>query len=156
MAQARVRLAGVGGNYDQASNNYTASGKNELRAAATAWNRYMALNPKHPDDRLARLMLQAFVALGDAAGASNAQEIVTASNPTSATYAQLAVYAYQAGQTTKGDAAALKAVDLAPKAEKQTLKTQLAAAKKQAASASSGAGSGGAASGGSGGGSSGG
>ena len=132
LALAHVRMAGVGGNYDQARNDYTPAGKAQLRGASAAWDRYMALNPKHPDDRLARLMLQAFVSLNDPARAAQAQEIVTASNPTSKTYAQLAVYAYQAGQVTKGDAASLKAVDLAPKAQKKALKAQLAQAKSQA------------------------
>lgn len=134
LAQARVRLAGVGDNFDAGSNNYTASGKRELAAASTAWDRYLALNPKNPDDRLARQMLQAFVALNKPAEAVSAQEIVTQSNPTSSTFAQLAVYAYQAGQTRKGDLASGKAVDLAPKAERKNLKSQLDQAKSQAAS----------------------
>jgi hypothetical protein len=125
LAQARIRLAGVGGNFDSGSNNYTAGGKRELQAASTAWDRYLALNPKKPDDRLARQMLQAFVALNKPAEAVTAQEIVTDSNPTSATFQQLAVYAYQAGQTRKGDLAAGKAVQLAPKADRKNLKSQL-------------------------------
>jgi hypothetical protein len=132
LAQARVRLAGVGDNFDAQKSIYTASGRRVLLGAATAWNRYLALNPKHPDPRLARQMLQAFVALNQPAGAVAAQEIVTLDDPTSATFAQLAYYAYQAGQTRKGDLSAQKAVSLAPKAERATLKSQLAAAKKQA------------------------
>lgn len=133
LAQARVRLAGVGDNFDAKTSNYTASGRAQLQGAAAAWNKYLDLNPKHPDPRLARQMLQAFVALNQPAGAAAAQEIVTDDDPTSATFAQLAAYAYAAGQTRKGDLSAQKAVSLAPKSERATLKSQLATAKKQAA-----------------------
>jgi hypothetical protein len=133
LAQARVRLAGVGDNFDSNTSNYTATGRQQLQGAATAWNKYLDLNPKHPDPRLARQMLQAFVALNQPAGAAIAQEIVTDDDPTSATFAQLAYYAYAAGQTRKGDLSAQKAVSLAPKSERATLKSRLSTAKKQAA-----------------------
>jgi hypothetical protein len=135
LAQAKVRLAGVGDNFDTGSSNYTGKGLQQLRGAATAWNKYLELNPKNPDPRLARQMLQAFVALKDAPGAAQAQEIITTDDPTSNTFSQLAVYAYAAGQTRKGDLAAAKAISLAPKAERKTLKSQLAQAKAQSAAA---------------------
>jgi hypothetical protein len=137
LAQARVRLAGVGDNFDNGKSDYTASGRQELQRAATAWNKYLDLDPKHPDVRLARQMLQAFVSLNQPAGAVSAQEIVTDDNPTAATFAQLATYAYAAGQTRKGDLASQKAVSLAPKAQRKTLKQQLAQQKSQASGAGS-------------------
>jgi hypothetical protein len=151
LALAHIRLAGVGDNFDSSTGNYSARGLAELRAAGAAWNKYLDLNPKHPDEHLARQMVQAFSALNDAAGAVSAQDIVTTANPTSTTFFQLAVFAYQAGQTRKGDLAAGKAVSLASKSERKTLKSQLATAKAQAAAAaSSGSGSGGGGSSGSG------
>jgi hypothetical protein len=145
LALAHIRLAGVGDNFDSSTGNYSDKGKAQLRASGAAWNKYLDLNPKHPDEHLARQMVQAFSSLNDAAGAVSAQDIVTTANPTSATFAQLAAFAYQAGQTRKGDLASGKAVSLAPKSERKTLKSQLAAAKAQAstASGSSGGGSGG-------------
>jgi hypothetical protein len=136
LATARIRLAGVGDNFDTGKSDYTAKGRGVLQGAASAWNQYLDLNPKHPDERLARQMLQAFVALNQPAGAVTAQDIVTRTDPTSATFAQLAVYAYQAGQTRKGDLASAKAVSLAPKSQRKTLKSQLAQAKTQAAASS--------------------
>ena len=62
-----------------------------------------------------------------------AQEIIVEERPTSATFAQLAVFAYQAGQTRKGDLAADKAVELAPKDERKQLKDDLEQAKRWAA-----------------------
>jgi hypothetical protein len=140
LAQARVRLAGVGDNFDSGKSDYTASGRQQLQGAATAWNKYLDLDPKHPNVRLARQMLQAFVSLNQPAGAVSAQEIVTDDNPTSATFAQLATYAYAANQTRKGDLASQKAVSLAPKNQRKTLKQQLDQTKAQAAGSGSGGG----------------
>jgi hypothetical protein len=135
LAQARIRLAGVGDNFDTGKSDYTPSGRRVLQGAATAWNKYLDLNPKHPDERLARQMVQAYVALNQPTGAVTAQEIVSEANPTAGTFAQLATYAYAAGQTRKGDLASQKAVSLAPKNQRATLKQQLKQAKTQAAGA---------------------
>jgi hypothetical protein len=135
LALAKVRLAGVGDNFDTGANNYTDKGLQQLRGAAAAWNKYLDLNPKNPDSRLARQMVQAFVSLNQAAGAADAQEIVTGDDPSSNTFFQLAVYAYAAGETRKGDLASAKAISLAPKSDRKTLKTQLAQAKAQSPSA---------------------
>jgi hypothetical protein len=51
------------------------------------------------------------------------------------TYSQLAQIAYAAGNTRKGDLASAKAVSLAPKDQKETVKSDLEQAKSQAASA---------------------
>jgi len=132
LARTEYQLAGQGENYDQATGTFTAKGKQQLRQVATAWNKYMALNPKHPDPNLAAQMVQAFGPAGLArySDATAAQEIVTSSQPASAAlYARLAVFAYAAGQTRTGDLASQKAVSLAPKAQKKTLQQELAAAK---------------------------
>ena len=132
LALARVRLAQVGDNLDPATGNYTAEGRRQLAAAGTAFDKYVALKPATPDERLARQMANAFISVGNAAKAVTAQEMVTQVDPTQQTFANLAIFAYQAGQTRKGDLAAGKAVDLAPKDEQKDLKTQLDSAKTQA------------------------
>src|SRR5919202_6468255 len=53
LARTRVQNAGVGDNYDPSTNKFTESGKAKLRQADAAWKRYLALDPKHPDDRVA-------------------------------------------------------------------------------------------------------
>jgi len=131
-ARARFQLAGTGKNYDTNQNDYTASGKAQLAAAGRDWERYIALNPRTPDDRLASVMVQAYTSLGQPAKAVAAQEIITEARPSAATFAQLAVYAYQAGQTRTGDLARRKALDLAPKDQRQALKSQLDQAKQSA------------------------
>jgi hypothetical protein len=133
LAQARIRLASVGDNLDPATGQYTAEGRRQLTAAGAAWDKYVALDPPKPDERLARQMAQAFLSLQNPDRAVGAQEVVTQIEPTQQTFQNLAILAYQAGQLRKGDLAADKAVDLAPKDEQKDLKTQLDQAKSQAA-----------------------
>src|ERR671932_1782972 len=135
LARARVQTAGVGDNFDPNTNSYTPSGKAKLAAAADAWDKYLALDPKHPDDRVAGLMVRAFdqTGLNRPADAVKAQEIITEARPKATTFATLAIYAYQAGQTRKGDLASQKAPELADSSDRNALKAQLDQAKQQAA-----------------------
>jgi len=137
LARARVQTAGVGENFDPATAAYTESGKAKLAAAAEAWDKYLALDPKKPDDRVAGLMVRAFdpTGLNRPEDAVKAQEIITEARPGDTTFATLAIYAYQAGQTRKGDLASARALELAPKDERNTLKGQLDAAKQQSVAA---------------------
>jgi hypothetical protein len=134
LARARVQSAGIGDNFDPNTATYTESGKAKLAQAADAWEKYLALEPKNPDDRVASLMVRAFdqTGLNRPEDAAAAQEIITEARPSATTYATLAIYAYQAGQTRKGDLARNEALDRAPKDERNTLKDQLDQAKQQA------------------------
>jgi len=133
LAQARVRFAAVGDNFDSAASDYTAAGKRQLAAAGTAWEKYLSLKPSPIDERLARQMTQAYLSVGNADKAVTAQEAVVEIDPTEQTYANLAILAYQAGQLRKGDLAAGKAVDLSPADKRKDLKSQLDQAKATAA-----------------------
>jgi hypothetical protein len=134
LAQARVRLAQVGDNFDNAANDYTAEGRRQLTAAGTAWDKYVALDPPQPDERLARSMTQAFIAIEQPDKAVTAQEMITEIEPAANTFTNLSLLAYQAGQTRKGDLAAAKAVELTEdKDDKKELKESLEQAKSQAA-----------------------
>jgi hypothetical protein len=131
LAQAHLRISSVGDNYDSAKQTFTASGKQQLSAAGSAWEKYIGLNPKKPDEGLARQMIQAYASLNQLDKATSAQEIVTQVDPSQQTFTNLALYAYAANQTRKGDLAAAKAVSLAPKKQRKPLKQQLASAKSQ-------------------------
>jgi len=127
--------------YDQNANGFTQDGIRKLRAVGTGWNRYLQLDPKKPDANLATQMVQVFSpgGLNQPANVVSAMEIVVAARPPSAgLYSQLAIYAYQAGQTRKGDLAAEKAVALAPKDQRSALRAQLKAAKAQGSSTQTG------------------
>ena len=133
VTQARLRLSNVGDYYDAQTNVYTAAGKNQLTAAGDAWDKYLALKPAKPDESIARQMIQAYIAVGKPDKAVSTQEILTEIDPTQQTFQNLAILAYQAGNIRKGDLAAGKAVDLAPKDQQKDVKAQLDGMKQQAA-----------------------
>jgi hypothetical protein len=133
LTRARYQTAGLGENYDQATNTFTTAGREKLRTAATAWHRYLDLNPRHPDGTLARLMATAYseVGIDDPAEAAGAMELVTEDSPSASSYATLAQYAYLANELRKGDLASAKAVELAPSAQKRIVRGQLAGIRRQ-------------------------
>jgi hypothetical protein len=133
LARVRFQLAGQGDNYDPNTNVYTNAGKAELKQAVSAWERHVALAGAKPDPLVANSMVQAYVALDDIDKAIAAQEVVAENRNTPGQYSQLAVLAYQAGQTRKGDLAKDKAIELTPKDQRETVKAQLEQAKQQAA-----------------------
>jgi hypothetical protein len=135
LARVRVQAAGIGENFDPNTAQYTESGKAKLTSAADAWDKYLAMDPEKPDDGVAGLMVRAFdqTGLNRPADAAKAQEIITEARPSATTYATLAIYAYQAGQTRKGDLARQQALDRADKDERNILKDQLDQAKQAAA-----------------------
>ncbi len=132
LARAEYQTAGLGENYDETQNVFTESGVAKLAQAAKAWNTYLDLASK-PDPNLARLMAQAYSETGlqQPDRATEALEIVTEAQPSAASFGQLAQYAYIAGQFRKGDLAADRAVELAPKAQRKLVKRQLADARRQ-------------------------
>lgn len=135
LARARFQLAGAGENFDPDKATFTTAGRAKLESAGQAWERYLALEPKKPDDRVASLMVQAYGALNQPAKAATAQEVITDARPTAATYTQLAIFAYQAGQTRKGDLAKNKALELTEPDMREALKGQLETAKQSAGAA---------------------
>jgi hypothetical protein len=135
LARARFQVAGVGENFDPEKGTFTKEGRAKLVAAGDAWERYLALEPKQPDDRVASLMVQAYGVLNEPANAATAQEVITEARPTASTFAALATFAYQAGQTRKGDLAKDKALELTEPDMREALRGQLESAKQQAAGA---------------------
>jgi hypothetical protein len=135
LTKAQFQQAGITQN-DQ-TGEYTSDGIKHLREAARSWDRYTQLSASgKPDATLATLMTQAFLpsALNKPDEAVKAWEIVVDSRPASTgLYSQLAQLAYSAGQSRKGDLAAAKAVDLAPKDQRKDVKAQLDALKAQSA-----------------------
>jgi len=90
-----------------------------------------------PSDSLASLMLQAYGqgGLNKPGDAATAAELIANARPSAQAYLALTSYAAQAGQTRKAELAGLKAIDLAPKAQKKLVKQQVEAAKAQAGAA---------------------
>jgi predicted Zn-dependent protease len=129
LVQARWTSAGQGDNFNSNTGQFTAAGKKKLAQTTQAWEKYVTLT-KTPDPNLAVLAARAYAAQGNYGGAASAWELETASSPnTPKGYECLAVSAYAAKQTRKGDLAMAKAIDLVPKAQRALLKTQIQSAK---------------------------
>jgi hypothetical protein len=133
LSRARYQLATVGDSVDD-NGQITDQGRAQLRRAAAAWERHLALNPDPPDDSLATLMVRAYsqTGLNEAAKAVQAQEVITEVRPGDSSFGNLAILAYEAGQTRKGDLARKEALRLSDKADRETLKSQIDQAKQQA------------------------
>jgi hypothetical protein len=107
-----------------ATGAYTEEGKERLAGADEAWQAYLEIERK-PEPSLASLMVQAYAptALNKAAEGAEAAEIVTIAQPKSAqAYLQLAQFAAQAGQDRKAELAGQKAIELAPKGQRNRVK----------------------------------
>jgi hypothetical protein len=133
LTRVRYQQAGQGDNFDQETGAFKSGGRKELAQAAQSWASYLALDPKNPDPNVATLMVQAFspVGLNRPQDGVTAAEIVADARPSAQTYYQLAVFAYAAKQTRKGDLAGKKAVELAPDAQRAAVKSQVDTAKSQ-------------------------
>jgi hypothetical protein len=103
----------------------------ELGKAADAWDKYLRLNKGKPDANVAAQVVNAYIFLNDAPGAARTEEIVAKAQPSQNSYGNLAIFRYLAGDISGGDAAAKKAVSLAPKTLQKQTKTQLASYRKQ-------------------------
>ena len=134
LASLRFQVATTGENYDNASQSYTTKGKAELRRSTAAWERYLALDPAKPDATVANQMVQAYGVSGlrQYDDAVRAMEIVVDSrDATYQLFAQLSVLAHAANQDRKSTLAADKAVELAPKAQRNDVREQIKLAKTQ-------------------------
>jgi hypothetical protein len=121
---------------DPNTNQYTDEGKEQLAEADEAWQRYLEVEQKKPEPSLASLMVQVYgpAALNKAAEAARAAEIITGAQPTAQAYLQLTQFAAAAGQKRKADLAGKKAIELAPKGQRSTVKALVEQAKQPAAS----------------------
>ncbi len=123
--------------YNPNTGQFSAAGLKELTSEGQAWQQYLKLT-KTPDPDLAVLVARAYDSLGRYSDEVKAWEIVTAANPTTATFFEnLAVAAYLAKQIRVGDLAAAKAVALVPKAQRFQVSTQLKQLKTKAATSTS-------------------
>lgn len=106
-------------------------GKKELEKGSAAWKRYLATKPEKVDPALASLMINTYSDLGlnQPENAVIAAELIAEERNDSSAYIQLVQFATQAGQERKADLAAEKALELAPKGERDTVKTLLEQAK---------------------------
>ena len=123
----------------------TSDAEESFNDAADAWDRYLKLNPPHPDSGAAVQLASSFFLIAQSAStaadaqaavgnAADAQQVAADENPSAGTLNQLALYLYFAGRFDAGDSAAARAVATAPPAQRNALRTQLEQLKKQAES----------------------
>ena len=138
LARARYQYAGVGKGITE-EGGFTDAGKRRLREADGAWQRHLRLAGDKPNAEVAAIMSNIYTegGLNQPDKGVRAQEIVLDANeqPGFGDYAKLAVLAYQAKQMRKGDLARSRALELAPKDQREALKAQLDQAKSGDAAA---------------------
>jgi tetratricopeptide (TPR) repeat protein len=110
----------------------TPESQENFEASLDAWERYLKLKPDKPYAGVANFAAQAYVQLGDAEGAAEAQRLVAEDNPSGGTYANLAYYLYASGDIEAGDEAAKRAVAEADESQKKQIRRQLAQISEQA------------------------
>lgn len=117
-------------NSDPNTGAFTKQGQQELAQASTAWQRYLATTA-NPDPQLATYMFQAYTELGlnQPAKAEQAAEIVASAQPTAVAYIRIVQYASLAHDSRTVNLATAKALSLTPKAQRATVKQQIAQAK---------------------------
>jgi hypothetical protein len=122
---------------DPNTGQYTEDGLERLANADEAWQRYLEVEQKRPNASLASLMVQVYAptALDKPAEGAEAAEIVAANTPkadAAQAYLQLVQFAAAAGQDRKADLAGQKAIELAPKDQRSTVKRLVEQAKQPA------------------------
>jgi len=117
---------------DPNTRQYTEAGQERLAEADQAWQQYLEVETGKPDGSLASLMIQVYGpnALNKPAEGADAAEIIAQARPSSQAYLQLVQYAALAGQNRKADLAGDKAVQLAPKKQRSTVKALVEQAKQ--------------------------
>jgi hypothetical protein len=100
--------------------------KDELRKAASAWERYLDTVEGQPNAATATYALRVYdvTALNQPKEAQKAAAILAEEQNDSTSYLQLVAYAALAGDTRIADLATKKAVDLAPEGQKKAVKQQ--------------------------------
>jgi hypothetical protein len=115
---------------DPSATGFPKEARDELTAAGRWWQRYLGAEKGNPDASLASVALQVYTALNKPKQGQEAAEIVAAAQETPANYVRVVQYATLAGDKRTADLAGTKAVDLAPKSQKKTVRDQVKQAKQ--------------------------
>jgi tetratricopeptide (TPR) repeat protein len=133
LAKLHFQAAGL---KTSSTGEYSDDGKDELREATQAWERYVALNPDPLDTGVAQLIAAAYGpgSLEQPKKAVAVQQVLAERThpPDGALYAQLAQKAYYAGETQTAESAAQRAIELTPKAKRAAMRETLQAARSAA------------------------
>jgi tetratricopeptide (TPR) repeat protein len=131
LVRASYNLAASEDGSDAETGALTDKGRQAITAAASAWERYLDLEPAKIDAGTAQFAALAFGALQDYEQAAKAQRIAATERPSANAWFQLALFYYRAGDTRAGDRAAAKSVRLTPKDQRNTVTDLIAKSKKE-------------------------
>jgi hypothetical protein len=109
---------------ESTTGQFSDDSKDELREAAAYWQRYLGLEDAKADPSLAGVALRVYDvgALNRPKDAQRAATILADAQNDYQSYLQLVSYATLAGDERTADLATLRAVDLAPKADRKDVK----------------------------------
>jgi hypothetical protein len=133
LTEAQFHESGAGEYFDESTGQFTSKGKALLVKVANSWNRYIALHPSKLNLTVAEEMLTVFgqEGLNQPASAVEALQLIIPEHPTTASlYGELALYAYQAKNTSVGDLASQKTISLTPPAQRKKIEAELARIKQ--------------------------
>lgn len=133
LAKAHFQAAGLKTN---STGGYTDDGKQQLREATKAWDRYLALDPDPLDTGVAQLIAAAYGpgSLDRPKKAVEVQILLTEnlSPPRASQYARLAQMAYYAGETETAEKAGKRAIELSPGRARRAMRRLLSSARQLA------------------------
>lgn len=133
LVKAEYAVANAGAGFT--TGRFSAAQRASVARAATAWKRYLALDPRPVDSSTARLMTQVFGPAGldqPAQGARAARAVVRSDPRSPGALLALASFQYLACETSAGDRARARALKVTPKPGRPGIEAQLAQAKKAA------------------------
>ncbi|HVF76898.1 MAG TPA: hypothetical protein VNA28_01265 [Solirubrobacteraceae bacterium] len=126
LAKAYFQSAGVKTND---KGEYSDAGKDDLRRATKAWERYVSLDPDPLDTGVAQLIAAAYGpgSLDEPKQAVEVQQVLAEniSPPRASQFTQLAQMAYSAGEVDIGDKARKRALELLPKRARPATRKRL-------------------------------
>ncbi len=119
LVRANFQLAGSQGSPSQAG--FPPESRGSLEAAAQAWERYLALEPKRVDASLATVALQIYdpTALNRPKQAQQVATIIAEREKSPQAYLRLVQYATLAKDTRTADLAGKQVVELSPKGQRK-------------------------------------
>lgn len=130
LIHATLLQAGSGENYSNTEEAFTSKAQPVLKQIQEAWERYLKLEPHHPDPEVATEVMRIYTTGGgltDPAEAVKTLKIEMKGRPANVTlYYDLAALSYQAKDKREGERAAAKALALAPASDKKILEGRLA------------------------------
>jgi tetratricopeptide (TPR) repeat protein len=133
LARAQFNYAASVEGSDPNTGQLNDSGKQAVLASIASWERYLKLKPKKPDPVTAQFVALAYGSTQDYKKAYKTQAVAVKGRPNPNAYYQLAQFAYAAGDTKAGDAAAAESVKRTPKDLRNSVRAQVKDAKKQGA-----------------------